>query len=239
MILLFSDYGHAGPYLGQVETLLHSRAPGQKVINLMADAPGNNPKASAYLLASLIGQTPENAILFCVVDPGVGSGADQPVALHIDGRWCVGPDNGLFDIVCRRASEIEAMIINWRPENLSSSFHGRDLYAPVCVMIANHDFGFGKNLDWQDRHHWPDDLEEIIYIDYFGNCMSGVRAAKVDNDTTITIKGTIISHAETFARVNPGQAFWYENSNGLVEIAVNRGSVAERLGLTVSDQILI
>ena len=68
MIFLFTDYGLEGPYIGQVETVLHQHAPNEKVINLMADAPRNNPKASAYLLASLVSQTPEGSILFCVID---------------------------------------------------------------------------------------------------------------------------------------------------------------------------
>ena len=137
MIFLFTDYGLKGPYIGQVESVLYQLAANEKVINLMADAPRNNPKASAYLLASLISHIPESSILFCVVDPGVGSDEYKPVMLNIDGRWYVGPDNGLFDIVIRQAQRIEAYEISWRPQNISNSFHGRDLYAPVCSMIAN------------------------------------------------------------------------------------------------------
>ena len=139
MIFLFTDYGLEGPYTGQVETVLHQQAPNEKVINLMADAPRNNPKASAYLLASLVSHTPEGSILFCVVDPGVGSDADKPVMLKIDGRWYVGPNNGLFDIVIRQSREIEVWEITWKPGKLSNSFHGRDIYLshrvanPTCV----------------------------------------------------------------------------------------------------------
>ena len=114
MIILFSDYGLEGPYLGQVEAVLYNEAPGEKIINLLADAPSQNPKACAYLLEALTNNFPENSIFFCVVDPGVGSFEDPPVVMKIDNLWFVGPDNGLFDIVVRQY--LKCWKIHWRPE---------------------------------------------------------------------------------------------------------------------------
>jgi S-adenosylmethionine hydrolase len=237
MIFLFTDYGLAGPYIGQVETVLLEHAPNEKVINLMADAPRNNPKASAYLLASLIQHIPADSTLFCVVDPGVGSDEDKPVALKIDGRWYVGPDNGLFDIVARQAKAIEAFEINWKPVKLSKSFHGRDLYAPVCAKLAiGHDLAKSK-FAWQGNRDWSDDLHEVIYIDHFGNCMTGIRGKTVPKQTIFKIGNKNISNAVTFADVKTGQAFWYVNSNGLVEIAVNKGDARQLFNLIIGFQI--
>jgi len=238
LIFLFTDYGLEGPYLGQVETVMRTRAPGEVIINLVADAPRNNPRASAWLLASLVDRLPESCIVFCVVDPGVGTGADVPVALNIDGRWYVGPDNGLFDIVCRQASTIQqALKITWQPEVLCNSFHGRDLYAVICTMIANGDYGFGESFIWRDRHGWPDELNEVIYIDHFGNCITGMKAESLDPERVFRIDGTQIKHAGTFGEVKPVQAFWYANSNGLLEIAVNQDSAARCLNLDIGDVI--
>jgi len=237
MIFIFTDYGFEGPYLGQVETVLYQQAPNEKVINLMVDAPRNNPKASAYLLASLIPQIPAGSILFCVVDPGVGSDKDMPVILKIDGHWLIGPDNGLFDLVVRQAKEIDVWEIIWKPEKLSNSFHGRDLYAPVCGMLTNEVEVPGNKLDWQDMHGWPDDLNEIIYIDHFGNCMTGIRTETVNKKTIIKTSNQEISNADTFSDVSEGQAFWYINSNGLVEIAVNQGRACDEFGITIGSKI--
>jgi S-adenosyl-L-methionine hydrolase (adenosine-forming) len=237
MIFLFTDYGLEGPYIGQVETVLHQQAPNEKVINLMADAPRNNPKASAYLLASLVSHIPEGSILFCVVDPGVGSDKDKPVMLKIDNRWFVGPNNGLFDIVARLAKEIDSWEITWQPEKLSNSFHGRDLYAPVCVKIANEEEVPGNKIEWRDKHQWPDDLNEIIYIDHFGNCMTGIWAESLSKQAVLKINNQEIANASTFSDVTEGQVFWYENSNGLVEIAVNQESASEVLGIKVGTEI--
>lgn len=239
MIFLFTDYGLQGPYIGQVETVLHQLAPNEKVIRLMADAPRNKPKESAYLLASLVSRIPEGSILFCVVDPGVGSDEDKPVMLKIDGIWFVGADNGLFDIVARKANEIEAFEITWKPQTLSNSFHGRDLYAPVCAMIANSDEIESTAFEWKDKHKWPDDLNEVIYIDHFGNCMTGIRAQSLDKQLVLRIDHQDIINADTFSDVKTGKALWYENSNGLIEIAVNQGTAEDDLQLKIGSHILL
>lgn len=239
MIFLFTDYGSEGPYIGQVETVLHQLAPNEKIITLMSDAPRNKPKESAYLLASLISRIPQGGILFCVVDPGVGSNEDKPVMLKIDERWYVGADNGLFDIVARQAKEIEAYEISWQPELLSNSFHGRDLYAPVCAMIANGQEVSSNSFVWQDKHHWPDDLNEVIYIDNFGNCMTGIRAGFLDKQLILRVDHQDIVSANTFSDVKEGKALWYENSNGMIEIAVNQGNAAELLELKIGSHILL
>jgi S-adenosylmethionine hydrolase len=235
MIFLFTDYGLSGPYLGQVESVLCQQAPEQQIINLMADCPRQNPKASAYLLAALVNQLPEQSIVFCVIDPGVGSFDDPPVVLQLDNRWYVGPDNGLFDIVSRYAKARTCWKINWRPDNLSASFHGRDLYAPVVAMLANGEEIPGEKITWKDRHNWPDQLNEIIYIDNFGNCMSGLSGKALDIDKKLDINGLIVPYAETFSAVNIGQAFWYSNSIGLIEISINQGSAAAELKLSIGS----
>lgn len=234
---LFTDYGLRGPYIGQVQAVLFRLAPRLKVINLLADAPRNNPRAAAYLLASLIADLPEDAILFCVVDPGVGTGKDRPVLLNLDGRRLVGPHNGLFDIVAARADKIAAFEITWRPARLSNSFHGRDLYAPVCARLANNAAIPQKPFDWQAAHDWPPDLYEVIYIDHFGNCMSGIRAGQLSAASILRVGPARIRQAPTFAKVPPGQAFWYANANRLIEIAVNQGNAARQLRLNISDPI--
>jgi S-adenosylmethionine hydrolase len=240
MIILFTDFGVQGPYLGQVEAVLSMMAPEQKVITLFPDVPPHNPKAAAYLLAAYSAGFPADTIFFCVVDPGVGSFTDDPVIMRLDRCWYVGPDNGLFDLAVRRAGEIECHRIDWRPEQLSASFHGRDLYAPVCAMLAN-----GTNVpstprEWRDQHGWPDDLNEIAYIDAFGNCITGLRAGMINPENKLVLDGDrAINHADTFAAAPGGQALWYENSNGLVEIAVNRDSAQQSLGLHIGSRFRI
>ena len=138
MIVLFTDFGLHGPYTGQVKAVLHQMAPSIPVIDLFADAPVANPKASAYLLAAYATWFPERTVFLCVVDPGVG-GTRPSEFLETDGRWYVGPGNSLFELTQRRARVIRSWDIDWKPKHLSASFHGRDLFAPVAAMLARGD----------------------------------------------------------------------------------------------------
>ena len=93
MIVLFTDFGLQGPYTG----VLHQMAPGVPAIDLFADAPVGNPKASAYLLAAYAQWFVATTVFLSVVDPGVGS-TRPAIIVEADGRWYVGPGNGLFEL---------------------------------------------------------------------------------------------------------------------------------------------
>jgi hypothetical protein len=115
MIVLFTDFGLHGPYTGQVKAVLHQTAPGVPAIDLFADAPMGNPKASAYLLAVYAAWFPMGTVFLCIVDPGVG-GTRPAIVLEADSRWYVGPGNGLFELVQRRATNSRSWDIDLRPE---------------------------------------------------------------------------------------------------------------------------
>src|ERR1043165_10210494 len=100
MIVLFTDFGLHGPYTGQMKAVLHRMTPGVPVVDLFADAPVGDPKASAYLLATYTAWFPEKTVFLCVVDPGVG-GARPALIVEADGRWDVGPGTGLAEPVAR------------------------------------------------------------------------------------------------------------------------------------------
>src|SRR5262245_3476713 len=240
MIALFTDFGLHGPYTDQMKAVLHQMAPGIPAVDLFADAPAGNPKASAYLLAAYAGWFQVGTVFLCVVDPGVG-GARPAIILEADGRWYVGPGNGLFELVQRRAGEARSWDIDWQPERLSASFHGRDLFAPVAGMLARGEPPPGRpHEDTADRRaDWPDELSEIVYLDHFGNAMTGLRAAMLPPDAKFVAAGQALERARTFSDQPPGVAFWYENSNGLAEIAVNKGRADRDLGLTIGSPIEI
>jgi S-adenosylmethionine hydrolase len=238
MILLFSDFGLAGPYTGQVKAVLHQAAPGETVIDLFADAPPRNPKAAAYLLAAYGPWFQAGTVLLCVVDPGVG-GDRAALIVEADGRFYVGPDNGLFELVRRRAHRARVLEIVWRPEQLSACFHGRDLFAPVAAAIARgaKPAAAERAPDFGRRAHWPDDLAEIVYIDHYGNAVTGLRAASLPPDVMLVAGKTPITRARTFSDVPRDAPLWYENSNGLAEIAISMGRADERLGLAIGSSI--
>jgi S-adenosylmethionine hydrolase len=240
MIVLFTDFGLHGPYTGQMKAVLQQIAPGTPVIDLFADAPVGNPKASAYLLAAYSVWFPAGTVFLCVVDPGVG-GNRPAIVVEADGRWYAGPGNGLFELVQRRAGTARCWDIEWKPERLSPSFHGRDLFAPVAALLARGEPPPGRlRIDDTERQaNWPDDLAEIVYIDHFGNAMTGLRVATLTPNARLAAAGRVLQRARTFSDRPPGTGFWYENSNGLAEIAVNQGRVDRELGLAIGSPIEI
>jgi len=235
MIFLFTDFGIGGLYVGQVKAVLHEGAPKVPVIDLLHDAPAFNVKAGAQLLAALAARFPKGSVTLAVVDPGVG-GPREPVAVLADGRWFVGPDNGLTSVAAARAKKHEAFSIGWRPKELSASFHGRDLFAPVAAMLARGDRKMPKLRKAALAVNFgADDLGEVVYVDHFGNLVTGLRAGKVPRERGLVIKGRAVRYARVFSEVGQGEVFWYENSLGLVEIAANSASAAEVLGCKLGD----
>ena len=241
MIVLFTDFGWNGPYVGQLHLKLDLQAPNKKIINLLNDAPKFSIKASAHLLSSLISEFPKHTVFLCVVDPGVGTDDRKPVVLFADDRWYVGPGNGLLDVVAARASSTKWFEITWMPDDLSSTFHGRDLFAPMAAYVANkcNVDTVCKPLHYEITEKAGDDLLEIIYIDGFGNAMTGIRRGSIDPGKKLKIQKQSITQCNTFGEIEPGKSFWFVNSNGLVEIAVNQGRADTNLDLEVGTQVSI
>lgn len=240
MIVLFNDFGLEGPYIGQVKAVLHRMAPGISIVDLFADAPAGNFKASAYLIAAYAEWFEAGNIFLAVVDPGVG-GTRPAIILEADGRWYVGPGNGLFELVQRRAKHANCWDIDWKPARLSASFHGRDLFAPATAILARGEPvpGRPRQDDAHRRKDWPDELSEIVYIDHFGNAMTGLRGGVLAAGTKLVVAGRVLERAGTFSERSEGAAFWYENSNGLVEIAVNQGRADRELGIEIGTPVEI
>jgi S-adenosyl-l-methionine hydroxide adenosyltransferase len=140
MIVVFTDFGLSGPYIGQVKAVLHQLAPGLPIIDLFADLPAANPKPAAYLLASYGSWFPPGTVLLAVVDPGVG-GACAAVVAEADGRSYVGPDNGLFEIVLRRGSAVKTSKIQWPRQAVGELSRARPVRpgggAACCRHVAS------------------------------------------------------------------------------------------------------
>lgn len=239
MIVLFTDFGADDIYVPQVKAALleHLRV-GTDIVDLLHSVSNFHVRAGAHLLAALQDRFPAGTVFLAVVDPGVGTDRDA-VILHTDGKWYVGPDNGLLSVVAVRAVETQTWRIIWRPQILSASFHGRDLFAPIAAWIADGSLPADKIEGIAELHVrlGPDDLSEVIHADHYGNALTGVRARNVPQSARIAVREHRLPHARVFAEAPVGSAFWYENSVGLVELAANRASVVQLLGIEVGDPV--
>ncbi len=234
MIVLFTDFGHRGPYVGQLHALLQARAPDVARIDLMHDAPPFNPRASAYLLAALLDSVPEGAIVVAVVDPGVGT-ERAPVLVDTGRHRLIGPDNGLFALAARRASNAVWSRITVPEPLASATFHGRDLFAPAAAALALHDHIDSTPLDTRPvGHDWPEAVSEIIYVDGYGNAWTGLPASEA---APVQARGQRFRPVRTFGEAPAGTAICYANSSGLLELAISGGSAAATLALAIGDAV--
>jgi S-adenosylmethionine hydrolase len=242
MIVLACDFGL--PYTGQMRARLYREAPGAPVVELFTDLPAWDVEAAAHLIAAFAPDFPEDSVFCCVVDPGVGSARD-PLVVEAGGRRFVRPDNGLLSAVVRKAAAPRAWRIDWRPDHLSASFHGRDLFAPVAARLwrgeAEGPAALGPALDPAQLigHDWPAAAPRVIYIDGFGNAMTGLEARLLGPSTRLAVAGQTLPRAHTFADLPPGSLFWYENAVGLAEIAQTQGRAADTLNLAIGTPVEI
>ncbi len=239
-LFLYTDFGTDGPYVGLMKAAaVKAGMPAHAVVDLMHDAPRFAPRPAGRLLAALVPFLPADAVVAAVVDPGVG-GAREALVVEAAGRSFVGPDNGLLAPLLHLDPAVRVLRIDWRPPAMSASFHGRDLFVPAAARIAadrplaTMPVEPGRIVDAAR----PLALAEIIHIDDFGNAMTGMDAAGI-GARRLAVAGSSLARARTFCDVAPGEAFWYENSLGLAEIAVNRGSAAERLGLEIGTPVQV
>jgi hypothetical protein len=240
MILLFTDYSVSDPYCGLMKAAIVESVPDAAIVDVLHHAPDFNILASAHLLASTSARFPVGSVCLAVIDPGVGS-ERAAVVMLADEKWYIGPDNGLLSVVAGRAKQIELWQIDWRPESMSVSFHGRDVFAPIAALIEKGTFPDAKLSSIARLQFSLDsgDLYEVIYIDHYGNLISGVRAAQIPRGTQFSLASCLIDFAPVFSQSEPDRPFWYENSLGLVEFALNGGSAAQFFSAQVGDQFEI
>lgn len=236
-LVLVSDFGD-GIYVGQMRARLGDLLPAVPVLDLVHDLPPFRVDLAAYLLPALVRDMPPGAIYVCVVDPGVG-GARDGLLVQTRDSWFIGPDNGLLVPLAHRAEGATVDRIGWCPSVLSASFHGRDWFAPAAARLA---VGADLQLCSMDPadmigSDWPRERAAVVYVDRFGNLMTGLQATGRPRTHALRVGERRLRHARTFGEVASGEAFWYENALGLVELAVNLGRADRALGLSPGDPI--
>lgn len=248
MIFLFTDFTYHGPYVGEMKAVLARTGYGIKVIDLMHDAPRFNPMASAILLKALSLRFVAGDICMAIVDPAVGSEQQASIIVEADGVYYVGPDNGVFDVIMSHSNKVTISDIVWHGDTPSNSFHGRDLYAPVASSLAkldkNHttdkqaDAQFTQKIrPEQSCYRCIGEIHKIIYIDGYGNLISGMNEKSINKQARLSVNGIRVEYARTFSATEKGDLFWYINSMGLVEIAANQASAKKILNAAIDNDI--
>jgi len=254
-----TDFGLSDPFVGQMNGVIESIAPGTPVIDLCHDVPPQNIEVGSLFLESSIRYFPEGSIFVAVVDPGVGT-SRRGIAVAWNNKCFIGPDNGLFGFLAARDNDWEGYALEdsrFRLPDVSSTFHGRDIFTPAAAHIAGGRKinGFGPKLDSViqldgDEPKVSDEsiIGRIVHVDRFGNAWSNVSkdhlvGAKIWNsrvDVTISIGHTTVSGiGETYGIEKSLKPAAIINSFYLLEIAVPGGSATEALNISEGDALKI
>ncbi|HEX9917897.1 MAG TPA: SAM-dependent chlorinase/fluorinase [Pyrinomonadaceae bacterium] len=250
LITLLTDFGAADYFVGALKGAILSVNARARIVDITHEIPAHDVRAGAFTLLAAYGSFPQGTIHVAVVDPGVGS-TRRPLLISTQGYFFVGPDNGLFSYVCER--ETGARVYQLTNEkffsaHVSSTFHGRDIFAPVAAALSNNvpPEAFGELIDDHVRlaplapvrdacASWS---ASIIHIDRFGNLVTNVTPRELAGEefgegVKLEIGGRVISSFRRFYAEETGGAagelFAIWGSAGFLEIAADCASAAHLL----------
>lgn len=253
-VFLLTDFGTSDHYVAAMKAVVLVRCPDVRFVDITHDVAPQAVEQGAYLLESTWPWLPEGSVVLAVVDPGVGSDREPAVFFH-EGKCLVGPNNGLFGFLPAGA---EGRVLD-RPkfwlEEVSPTFHGRDIFAPCAAFVAagGHWARLGSmstaRVRLDNAEQTVDELAgkevtaRIIHIDHFGNAITSMRFTGGDEfGATVKVQlesGQEVPVKNTYADMAPGEAIAYRGSTGRMEIAVRNGNARAALGLKVGDLVLV
>jgi len=255
IITLLTDFGQQDGYVAAMKGVILGLHPNANLIDLTHEVEPQNVQAGAFLLQTHFRCFPVGTVHLAVVDPGVGS-ARAALAGRAAGHFFVAPDNGLLDF-CLDLSERQVVRLTqnkfWR-EPVSSTFHGRDIFAPVAAHLARGEllqnlgelFQLQRRLPAFETRLVGKTLRgQVVYIDRFGNLISNISAQQLrefsrDQPITISLAEHLIGGlCQTYAEVPPDSPLALIGSFGFLEIGVNRGNARRRFDARPGDPVNI
>jgi S-adenosylmethionine hydrolase len=250
-ITLLTDFGTKDPYAGIMKGVIFSINPDVRIVDITHEVDPQDVREGAFLVEEYYRYFEKGTIHVAVVDPTVGSDR-KPIVFSKDGYYFIGPDNGLFTLLYDDAVRIYS-IENRRymRKEISSTFHGRDVFAPAAVYLASgvqlSMFGSVVQEPVRLSGFYPVIEEnvlkgEVVRFDRFGNAITNISGVIIQD----FVQGrpyTITLHDKSFSILNQG---YYENettcligSAGYLEFGYFKGNLKERLGLLKSDQVTV
>jgi hypothetical protein len=255
VITLTTDFGTRDWFVGSMKGVILGLNPAAGIVDLTHEVPPGDIRSGAWALAAGCRDFPAGSIHVAVVDPGVG-GARQAIAVRTARYRFIGPDNGLLALALRQEQVREVRRLTNQALfrlPLSRTFHGRDLFAPVAARLSA-GLAFGR-LGPPTKHYVELDFPEprtargvlegaVVYLDRFGNALTNLSAQWLAGwelaACRVWVRGRVpCPFGESYGAVPEGKPVAVLGSTGRLEIALNRGSAAEALGIRVGDRVTI
>lgn len=259
LVAFYTDFGINDPYVGQLKGAVKTVNPGAELLDLSHDSSVFDVSAASYLLAKATRTLPPGTVIVAVVDPGVGSDRAAVAVRTGSGRIYVAPDNGLLTEVLAREGLVEARLIEnkdlFLPGEASSTFHGRDIFAPVAGHLAGGESIQKVGPKAEKIMRLPRNTATVmpnlakglvIFIDHYGNILTNIPGSELSKLKTgqllnLTIKGKPVPlpFLRTYAEAPDDRPFALINSDGEFEIAVSKGNAAKKLGIAPGDPVVL
>jgi len=255
IITLTTDFGADSPYLAQMKASILAVNPDARMVDITHSVPPQDVRHGAVVLDQVGRWFPHETIHLAVVDPGVGT-EREILCATIGTQHYVAPDNGLLSALTRNERPTQLVTLTnrqyWRNE-VSSTFHGRDVMAPVAghlsLSVPLHQLG--EPRDTIVRLEWPEvQVAEhsitgsVLIVDSFGNLITDVTAQMLslaDRDGMCVRCGEhqVIGLVQTYGQRSNGELVALVGSSGLLEIAVVGGNAASLTGCRAADRVSI
>lgn len=253
IITLLSDFGLQDGYVASMKGVILEICPAARLVDISHLITPQDVRSAAFVLYATYEYFPHGSVHLAVVDPGVGTERGA-IAIRTASCFFVGPDNGLFSLILKKETGWEARRLEnrqFRRNSVSSTFHGRDLFAPAAAHIASRvqfsTLGPACEpicLPWDEPIIGRGEVKgEVIHIDRFGNAVTNVPSETLEKQGPpekwmITAgKSLIHSIQKTYGRAGIGEALALTGSTGFIEIAVNRGNAASELELAPGAKV--
>ena len=254
VITLTTDFGLQDYYVSAMKAVMLGIAPDARMVDISHEIPSQDIMAGSWILRNSAMLFPPGTVHAVVVDPGVGTDR-HPVAVQVGDQYFVGPDNGIFSLLTQDTEFSAVQLTNetfWRDET-SSTFHGRDIFAPVAAHLSCDDVAMedlGDPIDNLVTYRWTVPIADkegiegmVIHIDKFGNLVTNITESLLEDvigekGVKIYVGNTILDEiASTFGAVPEGEPVAYIGSSGVLEVAINKGNAQKMLSVQKGAQI--
>lgn len=247
IVTLTTDFGTQGSYVAEMKGAGLRVWPQVRFVDITHEVPPQDVRYGAFLLRQAAPWFPLGTVHVAVVDPGVGT-ERRILCFCVGGQFLVGPDNGVLSWAAERlgAGSIRCREVrnqNLWHEQVSSTFHGRDIMVPVAVYLAHGgDWNaVGPETNTWRRIPWPEARREgelirgeVLFVDPFGNLITNITVellAARPPAVEVKIRDRSARWVRTYGDAKPGELVALVGSSGYLEVAVVNGSAARQLGL--------
>lgn len=255
LITLTTDFGTRDSYVAQMKGAILSINPAVQIVDVTHAIPPQDVSRAAVVVEEIARVFPSGAIHVAVVDPGVGSHRAL-LAAEAAGQRFLAPDNGLLTMLLRRypPDRVHCLLENrfWR-NPVSATFHGRDILAPVAAHLSlGSDLAeFGPAMSvaalvrlslGQPQQVGGAVIGRVESIDAFGNLITNICESDLPpgdrHSLSISLGDHLITGISHYYSERPsGGLVAVVGSSGRLEIAINGGSAATKLYLSVGTEI--